>query len=150
MSSLVPFGRNKNREGLTPYGIMRSFLQDPFFGDFGITPFIASWGGVRADVKDMGSEYVVEAELPGIAKEKINLDIHDGMLTISANEEAEQKEEKNDYVYRERRWGHVSRSFSLENINENAITAEHKDGLLFVHMPKAEPEKKSAKKIDIH
>jgi HSP20 family protein len=149
MSSLIPYSRNRDKEGITPYQIMRNFLQDPFFSDFGILP-VSIMGGVRADMKDMGSEYVVEAELPGIAKDKINLDVHDGVLTISANEQAEQKQEKNDYIYRERRYGHISRSFSLENINENAITAEHKDGVLFVHLPKSAVEKKSVRKIEIH
>lgn len=149
MSSLVPFYRNnKNKAELTPFQMMRSFLQDPFFSDFGVTPF--SWaGGIRADVKDMGNEYVVEAEMPGVTRDKINLDIHDGVLTISANEDVETKEEKNDYIYRERRYGHISRSFSLENINEDAIAAEYKDGVLSVHLPKEQQEKKSARKIDI-
>jgi HSP20 family protein len=133
---------------MTPFQVMRSFLEDPFFSDFGMVPF--SWsGGIRADVKDLGNEYLVEADMPGIPKDKINLDVHDGVLTISANEDVEQKEEKSDYVYRERRWGHVSRSFSLDNVNENAIKAEYKDGVLSVHLPKAEAEKKSARKIDI-
>lgn len=148
MSSLIPYSRNKNRGAITPFQVMRSFFEDPFFSDFGIVPF--SWtGGVRADVKDLGNEYLVEADMPGVTKDKISLDVHDGMLTISANEDVEQKEEKSDYVYRERRWGHMSRSFSLDNINENAIKAEYKDGVLIVHLPKAEAEKKSARKIDI-
>jgi HSP20 family protein len=148
MSGLIPYSRNKNRGAMTPFQVMRSFLEDPFFSDFGMVPF--SWsGGIRADVKDLGNEYLVEADMPGIPKDKINLDVHDGVLTISANEDVEQKEEKSDYVYRERRWGHVSRSFSLDNVNENAIKAEYKDGVLSVHLPKAEAEKKSARKIDI-
>jgi HSP20 family protein len=148
MSSLIPYSRGRNRSALTPFQMMRSFLEEPFFNDFGIVPF--SWsGGIRADVKDAGNEFLVEADMPGISKDKINLDVHDGVLTISANEESEQKEEKNDYICRERRWGHVSRSFSLDNVNEKEIKAEYKDGVLFVHLPKAEEEKKSSRKIDI-
>jgi HSP20 family protein len=148
MSSLIPYSRNKNRGALTPFQVMRSIIEEPLFSDFGIVPF--AWAGsIRADVKDLGKEYLVEADLPGVPKDKIAIDVHEGILTISANEEVEQKEEKSDYVYRERRWGHVSRSFSLDNINENDIKAEYKDGVLSVHLPKAEPEKKSARKIDI-
>lgn len=149
MSGMVPYSRNRNRGALTPFQMMRSFFEEPFFSDFGIAPF--SWsGGVRADVKDMGGEYLVEAEIPGISKDKINLDVHDGILTISADEDVEQKEEKNDYIYRERRWGHVSRSFALDSVDENGIKAEYKDGVLSVHLPKAEQEKKSVRKIEIH
>lgn len=149
MSSLVPYYRNRNRGELTPFQMLRGFFEDPFFGDFTVTPF--SWaGGVRADVKDLGSEYVVEAEMPGVQKDKIAIDIHDGVLTISTNEESDQKQEKNDYIYRERRYGRVSRSFSLENIDENAITADYKDGVLSVHLPKEKQEKKSARKIEIN
>lgn len=149
MTSLVPFYRNRNRGEITPFQMMRTFFDDPFFSDFAVTPFSRA-GGIRADVKDMGGEYIVEAEMPGVQKDKISIDIHDGVLTISANEESEQKEEKNDYIYRERRYGHISRSFSLENIDESAISAEYKDGVLFVHLPKEKQEKKSARKIDIH
>ena len=148
MSSLIPYGRNRNRE-LSPFQIMRTFLDDPFFSDMRVTPFSA-WGGIRADVKDLGNEYVVEAEMPGVNKDRINLDIHDGVLTISANEETEQKEEKNDYIYRERRYGHVSRSFSLDNIDEDGVKAEYKDGVLFVHLPKQAQAKNSPRKIEIH
>jgi HSP20 family protein len=128
--------------------MLRGFFEDPFLGDFAVTPF--SWsGGIRADVKDLGTEYVVEAEMPGVQKDKIAIDVHDGVLTISANEETEQKQEKNDYIYRERRYGRISRSFSLENVDENAITADYKDGVLSVHLPKEKQEKKSARKIEI-
>jgi HSP20 family protein len=148
MSSLVPYYRNRNRNELTPFQMLRGFFEDPLFGDFAVTPF--SWsGGIRADVKDLGNEYVVEAEMPGVQKDKIAIDVHDGVLTISANEETEQKQEKNDYIYRERRWGQVSRSFSLENVDEGAITADYKDGVLFVHLPKEKADKKSARKIEI-
>ena len=148
MSSLVPYGRNRNRE-LSPFQIMRSFFDDPFFSDLGLTTY-SSWGGIRADVKDNGNEYLVEADMPGIPKDKINLDVNNGVLTISANEESEQKEEKSNYIYRERRWGSVSRSFSLENIDENNINAEYKDGVLLVHLPKKEQVKKTNRKIDIN
>lgn len=148
MSNIIPSNRNRNSELFSPYQIMRNFFQEPFFGDFGILS--SSLGGIRADVKDAGNEYVVEAELPGVDKDRINLDIHDGVLTISANEEVEQKQEQKDYIYRERRYGHISRSFSLDNINENAIKAEYKDGLLFIHLPKSEQVKKASRKIEIH
>lgn len=148
MTSMIPFGRNRNRE-LTPFQLMRTFFEDPLFTDTDVNAFSA-WGGIRADVKDMGGEYLVEAEMPGVTRDKISLDVHDGVLTISAEEETEQKEEKNSYVYRERRFGRVSRSFALDNINEGGINAEYKDGVLFVHLPKQEPAKKTARKIDIH
>ena len=147
MSSLIPYNRNRNRE-LSPFQIMRSIFDDPFFNDMRVTPFSA-YGGIRTDVKDLGNEFVIEAEMPGIPKDKINLDIHDGVLTISANEETEQKEEKNDYIYRERRYGHVSRSFSLDNVDEGAIKADYKDGILIVHLPKQEPQKNNPRKIEI-
>jgi HSP20 family protein len=148
MSSLIPFSRGRNRGALTPLQMMRSFFDEPFFSDFGIWPF--SWsGGIRADVKDAGNEYLVEAEMPGLTKDQINIDVNDGLLTISANEETEQKEEKDNYIYRERRWGRMSRSFSLDNVNEKDIRAEYKNGVLYVHLPKAEVQKKSSRRIDI-
>jgi HSP20 family protein len=124
-------------------------FSDPFFNTFGSDGMVSALSGIRADVKDANNEFVIEAELPGIPRDRIELDVHNGVLTISANEELDQKEERSDYVYRERRIGHISRSFALDNVKENEIKAEYKDGVLFVHLPKAEPTAKGSRKIDI-
>ena len=62
----------------------------------------------------------------------------------------EKKEEKESYLYSERRYGHMSRSFNLEGIHQEGISAEYKDGVLTVRLPKSTPEpEKVARRIEI-
>ena len=142
---LVPF-RRTNRTA-RPYGLVDSFFNDDFFRSF----FADNQGLSRmsVDVKDEKDKYVLEAEIPGAKKEDIKLDIDDGVLTLSAEIGNEKNEEKDNYVYRERRYGSVCRSFSLDNIDDSKIKAEYKDGILTVDLPKKEPEKKLTRSVDI-
>lgn len=147
MAGLVPFGRNRNRD-LAPVDWMRSMFQDPFFSI--LDREFSSMAGIRADLQDKGNEYVIEAELPGVDRENINMEVHRGVLTISANDNREIKEDRDGYVYRERRVGTVSRSFDLDGIDEDGIQAEFKNGVLSVRLPKSNPSVKGVRKIDIH
>lgn len=146
MANLTPYRRNGNSD-FEPFHITRSFLNDPFYYDFGFSPY-TTWGSFRADVKDMGNEYLVEAELPG-ARDRINIDVDEGVLTISVDEAGEQNASNDRYLFRERHSGRISRSFSLSNVNESAIAADYRDGILFVHLPKEDQSKKAPRKIDI-
>lgn len=104
----------------------------------------------RTDIRDTGDKYVLEAELPGFNKEDINLDLKDGILTISAEhtENSEQKDEKDgSYIRRERRYGSFRRSFDVTGIDENAITATYQNGVLELSLPKAQQVIPEAKKI---
>lgn len=106
----------------------------------------------RTDIRDTGDKYVLEAELPGFSKEDINLDLKDGILTISAEhtENNDQKDEKNgSYIRRERRYGSFRRSFDVTGIDENAITASYQNGVLELSLPKAQQVIPEAKKIMI-
>ena len=142
---LVPF-RRTNR-ATRPYGLVDSFFNDDFFRSF----FADNQGLSRmsVDVKDEKDKYVLEAEIPGAKKEDIKLDIDDGVLTLSAEIGHEKDEEKDNYVYRERRYGSVCRSFSLDNIDDSKIKAEYKNGILTVDLPKKEPEKKLTRSVEI-
>ena len=143
---LVPFRRSNNVT--RPYtSLMDSFFDDDFFKGFfaerGATAHLS------VDVKDEKDKYVLEAELPGVKREDIKIDIEDGVLTLSAHLGEEKKEESENYVYRERRYGQVCRSFSLDNIDEENIKAEYKDGILSVDLPKKEHKEKPTRSIDI-
>ena len=72
-------------------------------------------------------------------KEDIKLNYENSYLTIAAekNEEKDEKDDKGNYIRRERSTGSVSRSFYIDNIDETKVKAEFKDGILKVSMPKA-------------
>ena len=105
----------------------------------------------RTDIRDAGDKFVLEAELPGFEKEDIHLDLKDGILTIAAEhkENADQKDDKGNYIRRERRYGSFSRSFDVTGIDENGITAAYKNGVLELSLPKAVPVVPEAKRISI-
>src|SRR6056297_1376258 len=105
--------------------------------------------GFRADVKEKDDEFLIEAEMPGMEKDNINLEINEDYLTITAKNEESNEEKGDNYIRRERRRGTYSRSFYLDNVNEDEIKAEYDDGILKVHLPKKEKTSVKSRTIDI-
>ncbi len=103
---------------------------------------------IKADVKETDKEYIVEAELPGVNKEDIVIDLHDDVLTLGVDIKQEKDEENDGYIYKERQRGSYRRSFNVVNIDNEKVKASYKDGILTVNLPKAEEGKKT-RKIDI-
>jgi HSP20 family protein len=103
-----------------------------------------------ADISETDEEYLLRAELPAVNKEDVKVTVDAGMLTIEG-ERKQQTEEKNERVHRtESFYGHFERSFSLpENVDATTIRCESKDGVLTVHIPKKEIEKKKPIEIKI-
>ena len=143
MSTLIPY---RYRNQLTRPETT-SFMDDFFRPFFGLDNFTSTFS---VDVKDEGDKYVLEADLPGVKREDVNVDVNDGVLTISAEWNTEKKENRqHGYVINERRSGRASRSFTLENVKENEISAEYKDGVLRLCMPKINKTEKSPRRIEI-
>ncbi len=117
------------------------FLRD-FFGEGYTLP------ALKADIKDTEEAYIVEAEMPGIKKENIELICEEGVLIISAKTQEEKTEEKDNYVRKERVSGSIARRFALDGIDEENISAKLEDGILYVTLPKKAPEK-NEKHIEI-
>lgn len=139
--------------GLIPYRYRNevSRPQNSLFSDDFFRPFFLAEGfpeAFRVDVKDNGENYVMEAELPGLSKDQIHIDVDDGNLTITANW-CDERKEKEGYLVNERRCGSVRRSFTLSDINEDAITAEYVDGILKLTLPKRTEAKVSGHRIEI-
>ena len=105
----------------------------------------------RADIRDAGDKYVLDAELPGFHKEDINLDIKDGILTISAehSETNDQKDDKGNYIRRERRYGSFRRSFDISGIDESAISASYQNDILELSLPKQQQVLPQSRRIAI-
>jgi len=143
--------------GMIPYRNTRNALantRNPLWSDEFFRPFfeMMSTGGrgLPVDIRDEGEQYLLEAEMPGIDKDNVSIEIKDGVLTISANQEQETKREEANFVCSERRVGRTSRSFALDNIDEAAITAAFDNGMLRMQLPKrAKPEPES-RKVDIN
>ncbi|MDA8169550.1 MAG: Hsp20/alpha crystallin family protein [Nitrospiraceae bacterium] len=102
------------------------------------------------DVYEEGDDVVLKAELPGMAKDDIDVNITDHMLTISGEKKKEEKVEKKDYFRLERSFGSFSRSFTLPtDVQADRSKAKFKDGVLEIKIPKTEEAKKKKQKITV-
>jgi HSP20 family protein len=103
-----------------------------------------------ADISETEKEYVIRAELPAVDKDNVQVMLDQGLITIKG-ERKQQKEDKNEKFHRvESFYGSFERSFSLpENVDSDAIRCESKDGVLSVHIPKAELSKNKPKQIAV-
>ena len=112
---------------------------DRFFEDV-LTPMAS--GSFAADVRQEGSDLVVEAELPGLSKEQVNITVEDGVLTIAAEVNKETEEKNEHYYVRERRTGQLQRSFRLPpTADGEKINATLENGLLTLRIPTREEAK---------
>ncbi len=101
------------------------------------------------DIYDQDDKVVIKAELPGVDKKDINVDLKDRVLTLRGerSHESEVKEEK--FYRKERAYGKFERSFTLPaGLDPEKISADFKDGVLKIEIPK--PEEEKPKKIAVH
>jgi len=105
----------------------------------------------RVDIKELQQHYEITAELPGVKKDDVHISLEDGVLSITAEIEREDKEEKEGRVIRqERRYGKYLRSFTLgSNVSDKDITASFADGVLKLNVPKTSEEEPKKKRIEI-
>ena len=109
---------------------------------------------MKTDIRETKDKYIIDIDLPGFDKENINLSLNKGYLEISAKVDREEKneEEEEKYVRKERFYGECSRSFYVgEDITEEDIQAEFKNGILKIEVPKLDENGKSeeTKQIEI-
>ena len=123
-------------------------MNDPFFRPFFAEP--RKPAPFRVDVRETPDAFLLEAELPGVPMEDVSLTVDDGVLTIAAEFNSQRREDREGYLYTERRCGRRMRAFSLEGVKQEEITATARDGVLTVTLPKEAPaEKAGARKIAI-
>jgi HSP20 family protein len=108
---------------------------------------VAEWSPL-VDISEDDKEYVVKAELPEMKKEEIKINILDDVLSISGERKYEKEEKGKKYHRVERAYGSFMRSFTLpEDADGSKVSAEYKDGVLKVHLPKS--EKARPKSIEV-
>lgn len=101
------------------------------------------------DIFEEENNIVIKAEIPGVDKENISIDVNDGILTLKGEKSLETEEKEEKYYRREMSYGKFERSFRLPgDVNTENINADYKDGVLKVAIPK--PEEPKTKKITVH
>lgn len=122
-------------------------FKDPFFTNKRVDKVM------KTDIQEKENQYVLDMDLPGYEKEDIKAQLKDGYLTISAqkNQVSEDKDEKGNYIRRERYSGKCSRSFYVgESVKEEDIKASFSNGILQLTFPKeADKKEENIKYITI-
>jgi HSP20 family protein len=128
--------------------LFERFLNDPYAGwNAGRSEDLASWTPL-VDVVEESDAYVFHADLPGVAKENVDITFEDNILTIAGERGRREETEASQSRRIERRYGRFARSFALPSqVDTQKVEATFKDGVLIVRVPKAETAK--ARKIKI-
>ena len=108
-----------------------------------------SWAP-EVDIHETEDSFVVKADLPGISKEDIQIDLKDSTLTLKGEKKFENKVSKENYIRVERSYGTFVRSFTLpQNVDAEKIKAVYKDGVLELTLPKKEEAKPKQIKVEV-
>ncbi len=125
------------------------------FGDFfnpvaGETGEMSMWDwNPVVDVYENDNSIVIKAELPGVDRENIHIDVKDRVLTLKGERSTDNEIKEDNYYRRERRLGKFEKRFTLPGeVDAEKISADYKDGVLKIDIPK--PEEYKPKKITVH
>ena len=121
--------RNSDTYSMTPFDFFEDFSRN-LFNDF-------KSNLIKTDIHETDNEYIVEAELPGISKDNIQVTYEDGVLTISGQQQTDTVDEdkKGKLIRSERSSTSLRRQYLLENVKEDEIKASYSDGILKVTLP---------------
>ena len=142
---LVPM--NNNSLGFSLFDNMfDDMFRDPFFTNSNTTKLM------KTDIQEKDNNYILDMDLPGYEKDDVKAQLKDGYLTITAqkNTSNEEKDEKGNYIRKERYCGKCSRSFYVgDTVKEEDIKASFKNGILQLTFPKEVARKEDTKYITI-
>ena len=104
----------------------------------------------HVDIVEKDHSYQIRADLPGVKKDDISVQLKDGVLTLQAQRESEEEEKTEQFIRRERRSGKFLRRFNIgQNVVEQDIQAGFNDGVLTIEVPKIKPAKPEVQHISI-
>jgi HSP20 family protein len=145
MAGLIPF--NRKYAAMLPTGFEEFYnVLDDFFSEGPGPKRNLARDTFKLDVEETPEEFKIQAELPGIKKEEIDLALSDGKLTISVKKEENVEEEKKNYIHRERRVSSMARNIYLGDAKAEGIKAKLEDGILTIVVEK---ERKADKTVSI-
>ncbi len=149
MAGLIPFNRRHNSLASTGTGFDDFYnMLDDFFSDNWLSSRSLSRDTFKIDIEETDAGYRLEAELPGVQKDEIDLGFEDDSLCISVNRTEENNRDGKNYIHRERRATSMSRRIRLANAKLGDIKAKLENGILLVEIPKEE-KANAMRKIEI-
>ena len=136
--------------------MLPSIFGENLFDDFFTDPFSMIPSGrdvlygkhgknlMKTDVRETDNSYELDVDLPGFKKDEVHVDLKNGYLTITANrsEDLDEKDNEGRYIRQERATGSCARSFYVgKELEPKDISAKFENGILTLHLPKAEAKK---------
>ncbi|MBX3075576.1 Hsp20/alpha crystallin family protein [Candidatus Obscuribacterales bacterium] len=144
------------RELLAPFASLQhemNKLFDELRGGWNIHPSVFEQLGdfhAKVDMKDNDKDIVVSAELPGVEMKDINISLNGETLVLKGEKKVEKEEKEKGYYRMERSYGSFYRAIPLPcEVEQNAVDAIYKDGVLTVTLPKSKDSIKNEKQINI-
>lgn len=144
--TLVKFNPDNKRNALMPgfNDVFDSIFNDTFFSDRMVSRIPA------ANISETADHYHVQLAAPGLKKKDFKINLERNVLSISADQRLENKQEERNYTKREYTYSSFVRSFNLpESADENGIQASYVDGVLAIDIPKREEAKTVSRQIEI-
>ena len=128
---------------------MNRMVRTVFDDDWNLPVYRDSIWNPAVDVKENEKSYVLTADIPGLTKKNVKINVSNGVLTVHGERKEETENKDGKFYYRERHIGSFSRSFQLpETVNKDSIQASFKNGVLSIELPKLEeslPKKREVK-----
>ena len=139
MAGLIPFNRKQNDLMNIGFDDFSNMLDDFFTGSWPIQRSLAG-DTFKIDIQDNDTEYTIEAELPGVKKEDVEITLNDGRLNICVKKEEVSENKSKKYIHRERKYAQMSRSILLADADDEGIKAKLEEGVLTIQVPKKQHE----------
>lgn len=116
----------------------------------GLGEKIADWFAPRSEASALKDCYEIDLELPGVTADDIEVSLHDGNLVVKGEKRFTREKSGRSYFFSERQYGAFQRSFRLpSDADKEEVTADFKDGVLMLKVPKVGNGSGAAKKIEV-
>ncbi len=126
-----------------------SWFDDFFNDDFFLVPSQGKQTVPATNIEETDTSFELEMAIPGMNKEDINVEVENGVLTVSAEKEDSIEESEKNYTRKEYSYSSFKRSFTLPVNVTDIVTANYKNGVLYITLPKKEIEVNTAKRVKV-
>lgn len=141
MASMIPYDRYARGLRTWPFDAIDNFFDAPLAS-------LATDAGFKMNVEDAGEKYVVTAELPGVTRDQIDVELNEGRLSVSVDKKESDEEKGKNYLHKESCEWSATRGVYLKDAATAGLSAKLEGGILTVNVPKQD-EKDNVTKISI-
>lgn len=142
MASMIPYDRYQRALRNWPFDSFDDFFDAP------MTALSNAVSGFKMDVEDTDTAYVVTAELPGVTKDQIDVELNEGRLSISVDKKESDEQKGKNYIHKETSEWQATRGVYLKDAATAGLSAKLEGGILTVNVPK-QVEKENVTKVMI-